>query len=273
MDEQSCDAAPLCESAAIPIDQSCDAKVTNKPKRSIGVFSVTMAFLVLLLFGASAFWLAAQQAKKMPESYKSVLEIEPTVAARDGSMLEYNLVRLQNAARRSDPWRVEFTQDQINGWFVSDLPEKFPDSLPDLVQDPRVVIGQNELKFIFKFVTGQLDGFVVVDSDVFCTDVANEVAVKITNVKSGIVPLPIAPWVDRIESVFSKLGVPVYWTSIENDPVAVFSIPEFMTPQGVNQNAVVDSISLQDGKLVVVGQTTEEIEEIAKSSEAKTERH
>lgn len=273
MDEQSNDAEPHCDSTEIDAEQDSNAKVLKTGKRPIGFLSIAMVLLFLLLGGAGAFWLVAREAQKMPESYQAVLEIEPKVAARDGSRLEYNLVRLQNAARKSVPWRVEFTQEQINGWFVSDLPEKFPDSLPDLVQDPRVIIAQNKLTVIFKFVTNQLDGFVTVDSDVFCTEVENEVAVKIKNVKSGIVPLPIAPWVERIESVFNKIGVPVYWTNIENDPVAVFTIPEYMTPQGINQNAVIDSISLQDGKLVVVGQTTESVEEIAKSGDDETERH
>ena len=89
----------------------------------------------------------------MPEFYRAVLEVDQERAAANGFQLEQNLVRLQNAARTKQPWRVELTQEQINGWLVSDLPEKFPGSLPEQIQDPRVAIEDDILKFGFKFAT------------------------------------------------------------------------------------------------------------------------
>ena len=254
-------------------EESRDSESSPEPrKRKRGWFRILFSLVVVLMFAGGLAWLAAHEAQRMPQAYEAVLRVESDVAARNGSKLEHNLVRLQNAARTKTPWQIEFTQDQINGWFVSDLPEKFPDAMPEMIRNPRVVIEDQELKFIFKLVTESLEGFVVAQAEIFCTQVENEVAVRIVDVRSGFVPLPIGPWVQRIESLFQNIGIPVRWTELEQDPVAVFTIPKFMTPQGTNRNAVIDFIRLDHGKLVVAGQTQDDVREIAKA-ENDSERH
>lgn len=240
--------------------------------RRFGISPLALVVLGLLLATAALVWWAVREAGKMPGFYQSVLEIDPARAAVNGSQLEQNLVRLQNAAMTSNPWRVELTQQQINGWLVSDLPEKFPGALPQQVQDPRVVIDDNELKLTFKYVTDRMTGFVVVTADIFCTDVDNEVAVKVVDVRSGFIPLPIAPWVQQVTEVIQSMGVPVYWTSEDDTPVAIFTIPEFLTPQGGTRNAIVDSISLKEEKIVVAGKTRETVEEVAQAIDDSGQR-
>ena len=272
MDGQDQDVTPHNDSNSeirneLDVELQDNGPVATKNRRGIPFFGVSVILLMVLLALMATVWLAAREAKKMPPSYQAVLHMDPQDAAIQGSKLEHNLVRLQNAAQSQQPWKVELTQEQINGWLVSDLPEKFPGSLPEQIRDPRVRIEEDELKFIFKFATEQLEGFVVVQTDIFCTDIENQAAIKITDVRSGFVPLPIGPWVKRVTDVFQKIGVPVTWASEDQDPVAIFTIPEFLSAKGVSQNAAIDTIQLQNGKLVVAGQTRQLVEKVARSKD------
>ena len=126
MDEQSNDAEPHCDSTEIDAEQDSNAKVLKTGKRPIGFLSIAMVLLFLLLGGAGAFWLVAREAQKMPESYQAVLEIEPKVAARDGSRLEYNLVRLQNAARKAFPGELNLLRNRSTAGLFQIYPRSFP---------------------------------------------------------------------------------------------------------------------------------------------------
>ena len=279
MSGQTGDELEMVDEPNQPIDRQRDAESDSQVKRRRPGFRISplvWLLLFLLLSAAVVVWIAANEAKKVPEFYQVVLNVDPETAAVQGAKLEQNLVRLQNAARTKRPWRVELTQDQINGWLVSDLPEKFPGSLPEQIRDPRVSIDDEQIKFVFKFATDQLEGIVVVEADVFCTEVENEVAVKISDVRSGFVSLPIAPWVQRVSDIVESMGIPIYWMNEGDAPVAIFTIPEFMTPQGSSRNAIIDSISLRPSKLVVAGQTKMQVEkmqveEVAELSEGSSQ--
>ena len=210
------------------------------------------------MVGGIAF--AVLAAKKIPDRYQKLLSLDAVVADRNGKQFERNMTRLQYASRNPRPWRVEITEDQVNGWLVSDLPEKFPGALPAEIQDPRIIFGDGFFELVFKVNRGNVQGVVIAKADVFCTSIPNEIAMKIVDVRAGFVPLPIDPWLERITRSLAKMGVPLYWTTDVGEPVAVFTVPEHLSRRDGRFGAIIDSIEIVSGKLVISGQTKSEQE-------------
>ncbi len=243
-------------------DSQPDDKVAEKPladadvpaRRSRpGCARMFFVFVLFLALAAGSIWYAIQEAQKLPDFYAQVLQSDEQMARAKGKEFERNLIQLRNSARRQTPWKIEFSQDQINGWLTSDLPEKFPESIPNQIKDPRAIIGENELKLAFKYEGTGLSGIIVVRAEVFCTEHPNEIAVRVIDVRSGFLPLPINPWIERVADSIRKAGIPMYWSNAGDSQVAVFTIPEHLSLRGDSQQVVVEAIELLPGKLIVAG--------------------
>ena len=230
-----------------------DSKVSAAPEKSdIRIRRWLYAVVIVLALIAGIVWFAIHEAGKIPEFYAEVLAVDDEKAKLAGQRFERNLVQLQNAARRTRPWKVEFTQEQVNGWFSSDLPEKFPDAIPSSISDPRVVFRDDEVKLAFKYDFRGAVGYVVLRADMFCTDEPNEIAIQIQDVKTGFVSLPIAPWMDRVADSIRKAGIPIYWTRDGESPVAVFTLPDYVRAKATSE-VLVEAISIKTKKLVIAG--------------------
>ena len=238
------------------VDELADKLNAEKPapQRSSRIRTWLYIGFVVLGLIAGLVWLAIEEAKKIPEFYAQVLKQDPVAAQKAGQQFERNLVKLQNAARRIRPWKVEFTEQQVNGWFSSDLPEKFPDAIPTAISSPRVVFHDDEIKLAFKYEFRGATGYVVLLADLFCTDQPTEIGVQIRDVKTGFVSLPVGPWMDRVADSIRKAGIPIYWKQDGETPVAIFTLPDHIRAHATNE-VIVEAISLKDKRLIIAGKT------------------
>jgi hypothetical protein len=216
---------------------------------------------LVVLAGVGMVWLLAIQSQRIPQFYAEALQTNLAQAGEDGEEFERKLVQLRNVYRKSQPWSIEITQDQLNGWLISDLPEKFASSLPKGVSDPRVVFAQDEFKLAFKYQLAGITGVVVVTVDIFCTDTPNEIAIKLKSARTGWLPLPIGPWLEKFAEGIHKAGVSVYWSGSDDTPVVVAQIPGSVT-RNSNRLVVVDAIDVQADKVIIVGTSTTDREPV-----------
>ncbi len=233
----------------IPADEKVNR--TRKRFRFLKPFLYGMLFLVVLT--AIAVWYAVNTAQKVPDFYAQVLDVEPHYLEHGGDEFERNIALLNNAFRRTYPWKITFTQEQINGWLASDMPEKFPNLIPPEISDPRIVFTENEAKLAFKFSKQGITGIVVATADVFCTQKPNEIAVKLKQVKSGVVSLPIGPWLEKLTERFQIAGVDMIWSEENGEPVALITIPDEVARNGLHRYVIVEAIDLRPGRLVIAG--------------------
>lgn len=215
--------------------------------------SLIVAGLLLGVVAALA-WYVYQSAQVVPDYYQALLEqpIEQLDAA--GDAFESQVLELQNNVIETGEWQASFTQDQINGWLASDLPQKFPNSIPSNVSQPRVALEQDELKLVFRCESSRFSGIVEVSGDAFCTETLNQIAVRINFVKSGLVSLPIAPWAERISEAMRRNNLPITWTEIEGDSIALISLPEKLSDD-TDQKRIIESIEILDGRVSLKGIT------------------
>lgn len=234
------------------VEQTSDSVTPVKRRSGLSRF-IRWTVLILAVM-AGVVWFAMYSARQVPDFYAEVLETDLANAHEDGQEFERNLVKLQNTAVTRHPWLVEITQDQVNGWFMTDLKEKFPDSLPANIEDPRAVFTEDTIRLAFKYSVKGVKGIVVLSAEVFCTDNPNEIAVQVNEVKTGVIPLPVGPWLEQVADSIRGAGIPVFWSNTNDNPLAIFTIPEHITSNHT-RHVEVQAIDLQPGRLVIAGKT------------------
>lgn len=213
-------------------------------------FALLLAIVGLVLVGG---WWGARQ---VPEFYERALAVEPGQYAEQGDRLEENLLELRNDAREEGRWQAVFTDEQINGWLAADLPEKFPRVLPKQLKDPRVAIEPDVARVAARYESRQLTTVISLAVDVHLTDEPNVLAVRIHQVRAGLLPVPLADWLDRVSLAASKGGIPLRWTEQDGDPVALVTIP--LGHANADRILRLEQIELRDGELVLIGRTGRE---------------
>ncbi len=248
------------EVASSAQDVSDNPDAVRRKQRLVPIWfgRLARAFAITLIVPGAAAWFVYRSAQREPEFYREVLEQTPESLAVEGDALESRVVELQNSVQEPGQWQTMFTQSQINGWLGSDLPEKFPDLLPPEVSEPGVAIQPGEIQAAFRFSSPRLKGIVVIEGDVFVTG-DNEISIQLKSVRSGVLPLSVSGWADEISKSMRKSGIPVAWSELDGDPVAIISLPEDQL-QMDNLQVVVNAIESRDGEIALSG-TTEEINE------------
>ena len=227
---------------------------TKKNRLTNGCF---LTFVVGTLCAAGFVWLALDSAQQIPPFYAEALATPIEDATKQGDQLEIQLTRVQNAARKQIPWNVEFSQEQVNGWLVADLPNKFPSVLPEKMKDPRVHFEPRKAKLAFKYSANGVDGIVIAECDIFCTEKKNQLAIQIISVKSGFVSLPVGPWVERLSKSAERAGIPILWSRRNGNSVALVTVPDELLRFGNQQIVVIDAVEIRAGCIMIAGSTSQ----------------
>ena len=208
--------------------------------------------LVVLMVVLVVGWLIYKSAQTLPEFYQTALEVSAESNSAQGDLFETKVIDLQNAARTKTAWQAAFTSAEINGWLATDLMEKFPESLPAMIVDPRIAIGPNQLKLAVKYRSSRLSAIIVAAVDVFSTDSPGQIAVRIEYVRAGWLPIPVASIADRVSESLRRSGIRVVWTEMEGTPVALLTLPADFVKLG-GSRVELEAIQLLDESLVLTG--------------------
>lgn len=231
------------------------APVRRRPWLPKGLIRAGMAVaLVTAVIVAVSLWSVYRASQEVPEFYVAALAAPPKIQAAAGDELERQALALNNQVRRPGRWEARFTQDQINGWLAADLPRKFPGSLPRGAADPRVDISPGETQLAVKWDDGGVSTVLSVAGEIYLTEEPNEVAVRIHSVRAGALPVPLARFLDQIARRAASSGLPLSWTEVDGDPVALIKLPldreEFR-----GKRLVLEELWLGEGEIVVAGRT------------------
>jgi hypothetical protein len=234
-----------------------------------------LILVALAVAGVAVFLTAAYRAtQQVPEFYEAALANQkPQEQKAAADQLEREVLNLHKEAKKPGRWVARFSQDQINGWLAADLPVKFPGVLPKGVSQPRVAIEPGKMQMAVKFKQGDVETVLSLAGDAYLTDRPNEVAIHIQHVRAGLVPVPLARFMDNIAEEATGAGVPLRWSEQDGDPVAIVTLPldrkEFRGKQ-----LRVEDLQINQGEIVVSGRTDQPEEdqppETADASDPKT---
>ena len=222
---------------------------------------------LLLLVGGGAYWLYSAS-QDVPDFYSEALHIAPEAADVAGDEFSQNAVALAGSVREEGDWTAYFTDDQINGWLAADLPEKHPTLLPPEFSEPRVRILENQAQIGIRCKLGGISTVAWIDVSVSMTE-ACEAAVRFRRVRAGSLPLPQSEVLDAVSQVAADLGLVLRWTTIDDDPTAIMSLPP-LDERGLRYELT--RLKLADGKLLIAGRTIRDAKRESFERDAKRER-
>lgn len=208
----------------------------------------------LLLIALIALWLTYRATQQPVPWYDEMVYIEPTLAESAGDELEQHALALVSDVKRpNERWEAIFTEEQVNGWLAADLVEKYSDSLPAGVTDPRVAIDEGGVRFACRYEGDRLSTVFNAVTHVYLTDEPNVLAVRIRRARAGALPLPLKRILDGATSAAQQRGIPIRWVEQRGDPVALVTVPSHFAD--VPGQLQVDTLLLREGEVYMAGRT------------------
>lgn len=210
--------------------------------------------VVVVLMAAIGAWALFRAAQTPPSFYQAVLQQPPAEQAVVGDEFEREVLELRNEARNVGDWQAVFSMEQVNGWLAVDLPEKFPEAIPAGVADPRVVIEDRLIRVAAHYEDARVRTVVSFALDVSLTEEPNTLAVRICDVRAGLLPVPVSTWMEQLQSRLEATDWEVRWSQVDGDPVALVRIPP--EASGKAGKAVsLEEVTIESGKVTLAGRT------------------
>jgi hypothetical protein len=211
---------------------------------------VTLAlFLVVAAIGTWAYYAMRQ----VPQSYQEALEIEPEqLAAASDEMERKTCELISNTQTTGKIWEAVFTAEEINGFLAVDLPKKHPDWLPKEFREPRVAIGPDGIHVYCRYETKWVSTVASLHLEPSLRE-KNVLAVRFRKARAGTFPLPLKEVLDQLTLAAREANVRLRWETIDNEPVAVITIPAMR--DGGKVVVSIDSLELRDGSISFRGRT------------------
>lgn len=210
---------------------------------------------VLIGIVAASLYLASRQP---PDFYRASLTRFSDGEEPSGEELEQQALALHNQLQHEGRFEARFSDDEINDWLASELPEKFPRLLPAAFSEPRIVIEENLLRLAVGYRRGNIDTVLSIAVEAYLTEQPNEVAIRIRQARAGLVPVPLRNLLDEIAQRAQRAGIQLRWSEAHGDPLALVHIPHEKARkegQGNSQRFTIEELRLVPGELVVIGRT------------------
>lgn len=223
-------------------------------KRSHCVGAVLVTLVVSGAVGAAVLGWAVRQTSHVPEFYVRAQKQLPKRVAEASRRLQTDVERLQDDAARHGSWRAAFSDDEINAWLVEELPKKFPRLLAKGASDPRVMIEDGKIFAAVRYEDRRFDTVVSCEVSVALTEEPNMLAVRVSNLRAGSLPLPLQGFLRGISREAATGDIDIRWDHTDEGPVALVNVPS-EHPAYVQKPVVVESVQLIDGQLLLAGHT------------------
>lgn len=210
--------------------------------------------LILLVIGLTGTWWALEQTQQVPEFYARAMQSPPEGTAQASRHLQREVEQLQNDASRIGTWDATFSADQINAWLIEELPNKFPQLLANGASEPRIVIEDGRVLAAVRYKNVRIDTVISCQLTVELTEQPNMLALRVSSLKAGALPLPLDNFLRGISHEAAKGGVDIRWDNSEAGPIALVTVPS-EHPGYARTPVIVESVELVQGHLLLSGQT------------------
>ncbi len=194
---------------------------------------------------------AWQAAQATPDFYQQALAASPVGSEADGKLLERRVAALHRAVNQSSVWSMAFSEEQVNGWLASDLPEKFPEWTTSDVRQPRIAFDDNLVRLAFQYQRGSLETVISVDANISLTDQPNELAVQFQRARAGLLPLPLDRLIPHVDKAAARTQTPLRWIQVDDLPVALVRLS--LVDHRRDREVFLDAVSATPGELRLGG--------------------
>ena len=186
-------------------------------RKSRIILILLCGFVLLLTVGAFVLYRASQH---VPEAYCEALKGDPVEQREAGEQLERQITALQTATQQPGRWEALFTADEINGWLAEILPEKFSETLPESLSDPRVAIRPDKMMAFVRFREGGFSSVITLTVEPYVPE-PNVLALRFHGIRAGAVPWRLDEIVRGTTEAARQHDVDIEWRMVDGeDPVA-----------------------------------------------------
>lgn len=217
----------------------------NSPKR-LWLRAIALGVLILGFVGTSLVL--------TPSDYSRLLRLTQEDLQKSGDRFETLALELSNQVRVVGKWSAEFPEMEVNGWLGSDLPEKFPQSIPNNIRDLRVSMQGKQLTLYFRYQWMAVVVPVTLSATVEGTAEPNQVAVQLDRSAAGWLPIPASWWARLLSQALERSGYRAQWKQASGRPVVIFQLPSSMT-QNKLTHWELQAVGCESGKLLLNGST------------------
>ena len=121
----------------------------------------------------------------VPDFYREALISEPVTASIASDQFEQQVRALRKELQHGEDWELALTDEQVNGWLATDLPDKFPGLLPEQFESPRVAFRGEAIQVACRVDLGSLRAIASFKLIPSLTANPNQLAVRLVGVKAG----------------------------------------------------------------------------------------
>lgn len=214
-------------------------------KKRVGRIALVL-LLLLLAVGGYVLWAV----HRVPPFYEELIavKIEPSVRKAEAKEFTQNTLALIDDVKQSRDWTHDFTQRQVNSWFIEELNGKFSDLLPPGAKDPRIKITDEDVLLGFKYTHTAWSGVVSLRVKPWVPQ-PNQLALEIASVKAGTLPIPLEDVLKEIQRSIESRGWKVEWRQRDGNEVLLVDFTN-----SKKNRSVLKSIALQEGRVRVSGE-------------------
>jgi hypothetical protein len=213
---------------------------------------VALVVTLIAMAVAAMLWMAHRGIRHVRPFYREALDSKPIELQQASRELKTQAGALYSDAQHTGDWCAVFTADQLNGWLAVELAQNHPELLPATIRDPRLAVFTDKLCLGFRTIHGGIESVASIDARVFVAE-SGELAVRLTAVRVGALPLPTPQIVEQIRAASQNWSVPVRWTRIDGDVVALVDVDMGTASDG--RRVLLDAIELHEGEIYVTGHT------------------
>ncbi|TWU15859.1 hypothetical protein [Allorhodopirellula heiligendammensis] len=200
--------------------------------------------------GAS--WWAVAQSQQVPDFYKRARSQSQANVEIARNQFQHDVEQVRKQSLRGGFWKASFGEDEINAWVQSEFPERFERLLAHGVTEPAIAIENGELFAAARYVSSGWDTVISCRLSVEMTEEPNLLAIALSDLKAGALPLPLEPFVRKISKEAAIGDLDIRWDFTQDGPIALVKIPQ-EDPRFVIKPLVIESINLIAGQLQLDG--------------------
>jgi hypothetical protein len=219
--------------------------------RPVRILVAGAAAVVLAVVAA---WIVLRAAREVRPFYQQALACDSTALEQGRRELQTQVGAFYSDAQETGSWSAVFTSAQLNGWLATELATVYADKLPADIREPRIAITPAALSLGFFSRHLGIETVVTVDADVFLTE-DGELGARLTSVRAGALPLPVAQVAEEIQKASQKWALPLRWSQVDGEIVALVDIAGAVSSS--EEIVLLHTLELREGEVYLAGQTVE----------------
>ena len=215
---------------------------------------IGISLLVLIIFALAAGCWALRQTQVVPDFYARATQTSPADIEAASQQLKADVAKLQKDVAKVGSWKAIFSEDDINAWLIEQLPIKFRQLYTKGASEPRISIQNDHLLAAVRYKDTRIDTVISCELRVELTEEPNLLAVHITNLQAGSLPLPLNRFMSEVSNEAAKGSIQIRWDQSESGPTALVLIPS-KHPAYAHSPVIIESLLLIEGAVILSGHT------------------